>query len=97
MIEFVILIVILIFLYFLFQSRQVKLNPTFETDIKPLFRQFDIDAMEGIIDFTDYDDVKKNADKIYNRVALGDMPCDGGWNGYKVKLFQNWMKSGYSK
>jgi hypothetical protein len=43
--------------------------PTFESDIKPLFREADRDAMIAAFDLWSFADVKANADAI-----LGEMP-----------------------
>jgi len=69
---------------------------SFETDIRPLFRQYDIDEMVDIsgFDLSDYSDVKKRAKLIYTRLADGSMPCDNPWTEEKIALFKNWMDQG---
>jgi hypothetical protein len=66
----------------------------FVTDIRPLFRQQDIDAMTFVFDLGDYEAVKANAPAIYARLADGSMPCDGAWPQDRIALFQQWMNDG---
>jgi hypothetical protein len=69
-------------------------SPSFETDIKPLFRERDRGAMRFMFDLWAYDDVSENADVILQQVRDGDMPCDGAWPGDRVDLFQRWVEGG---
>lgn len=69
-------------------------EPSFERDIKPLFRETDREEMNFAFDLWDYEDVKENADGILERVASGDMPCDGPWPQDKVALFRRWTEAG---
>jgi hypothetical protein len=69
-------------------------DPSFEQDIRPLFRDSDIAAMSSMIDLSSYDDVRSNANEIYERVSEGSMPCDGPWPENKVELFRSWMDAG---
>ena len=68
--------------------------PSFERDIRPLFRQDDVDAMDFAFDLSSYEDVKENAEDIYDRVEDGTMPCDGAWPAERVRLFRAWIDSG---
>jgi hypothetical protein len=68
--------------------------PSFERDIRPLFREGDVDAMDFAFDLSSYDDVRKNAEDIYDRVEEGTMPCDGAWPPDRVQLFRSWIDSG---
>jgi hypothetical protein len=67
---------------------------TFETDIKPLFRERDRSAMMFAFDLWAYDDVKKHANRILPSVRAGVMPCDGQWPSEQVELFERWMDGG---
>jgi hypothetical protein len=67
---------------------------SFEKDIKPLFRQFDVDCMEAWFDLRVHADVSEHADGILERVADGSMPCDEPWDEAKVKLFETWIAEG---
>jgi hypothetical protein len=68
--------------------------PSFETDIKPLFREKDRDSMSSHFDLWSYDDVVRNADNILDRVRAGTMPCDGAWPEDRVELLARWVESG---
>lgn len=70
--------------------------PSFERDIKPLFREEDRDAMDFVFDLWNYQEVKDNADSILDRVMDGTMPCDEEWPAEKIELFRLWMTTGMS-
>jgi hypothetical protein len=70
---------------------------SFATDIRPLFRDEDIDCMKpaGV----DLDDpawmcVPANAKSVYGAVADGSMPPDKPWAADRVSLFKKWMDAG---
>jgi hypothetical protein len=67
---------------------------SYETDIRPLFREKDRSRMEFAFDLWKYDDVKENADAILERLSDGDMPCDGEWPEEQVGLFRRWVEGG---
>jgi hypothetical protein len=69
--------------------------PSFTTDIRPLFRDEDVDEMRFAFDLSQYDEVKSNAASIYERLAEGSMPCDGAWPDERIALFRQWMDEGY--
>jgi hypothetical protein len=69
-------------------------SPSFETDIRPLFRERDQRSMTFAFDLWAYDDVRKNADAILGRLRSGSMPCDGAWPDEQIDLFQRWVESG---
>jgi hypothetical protein len=66
----------------------------FESDIRPLFRPRDRQAMTFAFDLHSYDDVSDNADHILRRLQAGEMPCDEAWPQEKVAIFEQWVKSG---
>jgi hypothetical protein len=68
--------------------------PSFENDIRPLFRDKDRDRMEFAFDLWSYQDVKENAPLILERLQDGDMPCDGPWAPEQVSLFRSWVEGG---
>jgi hypothetical protein len=68
--------------------------PSFEADLKPLFREGDRRSMEFAFDLWSYDDVAQNSDAILGRLRNGSMPCDGAWPDEQVELFQRWMDAG---
>jgi hypothetical protein len=67
---------------------------SFERDIRPLFRDDDIDAMSWAFDLASYDDVRANAEEIYERLADGSMPCDRPWPSEDVGRFRSWIDAG---
>jgi CDGSH-type Zn-finger protein/truncated hemoglobin YjbI/ferredoxin len=66
----------------------------FAQHIKPLFRPMDRQSMKWAFDLWSYEDVKKYADGILQRLQNGSMPCDGAWPREKVETFQRWIKTG---
>jgi hypothetical protein len=66
----------------------------FAQDIRPLFRDKDTQAMSFALDLGSYDDVKSNAEGIYQHLADGTMPCDGAWPPEQVARFKQWMDDG---
>jgi hypothetical protein len=69
-------------------------TPTFERDIRPLFRESDRDAMIAAFDLWSFDDVKANADAIVGAVRAGSMPCDLQWPDEQVEFLQRWIDAG---
>jgi hypothetical protein len=67
---------------------------SFESDIKPLFREGDRDSMQSSFDLWSYDDVSNHADSILAVVAAGSMPCDGAWPKAQVDRFKQWIEGG---
>jgi len=67
---------------------------SFDTDIKPLFREKDRDSMRRAFDLWSYADVSAHADAIGARVKNGTMPCDGAWPADRVELFDRWVEQG---
>lgn len=63
-------------------------------DIRPLFRNKDINSMRWAFDLSVYEDVKANGEGIYQRLVDGSMPCDGQWPAKDVKLFRDWLDEG---
>jgi hypothetical protein len=70
--------------------------PGFAADIRPLFRDQDVEEMQFAFDLGQYDDVKSNAADIYERLADGSMPCDGPWAADRIALFRQWMDGGFA-
>jgi hypothetical protein len=67
----------------------------FESDIRPLFREKDIQSMSAKFDLSSYDDVKASAANILAAVSKGSMPCDGAWPAERVTLFREWVDAGF--
>jgi hypothetical protein len=68
--------------------------PSFERDIRSLFRDKDREAMESAFDLWDHGDVKANAAAILEAVESGGMPCDGAWPPDRVALLRGWIEAG---
>jgi hypothetical protein len=71
-------------------------GPSYEDDIRPLFRERDRRQMEFAFDLWSYADVKENAEAILERLEDGDMPCDGPWSDDRVALFRRWTEGGHA-
>jgi hypothetical protein len=67
---------------------------TYEQDIRRLFRDRDIQSMSFAFDLSSYDDVRANAEAIYEKLAAGSMPCDGRWPAENVERFRTWIDNG---
>jgi hypothetical protein len=67
---------------------------SFESQVKPLFRELDRESMHLAFDLWSYDDVSRHADAILARLRAGTMPCDGAWPQVQVDLFQRWAQGG---
>jgi hypothetical protein len=67
---------------------------SFETDIRPLFREEDVAEMSFAFDLSSYDDVSEHAEEIHARLAEGTMPCDGPWPLEDVERFRRWIDTG---
>lgn len=69
-------------------------TPGFAADIRPLFRSFDIESMKPQgIDLSSYEDVRKHAQNIYERLSSKEMPCDAPWSEARLQDFKKWMES----
>jgi hypothetical protein len=71
---------------------------SFATDIRPLFREEDIECMKpaGIdLDNHAWMRVPANAQNVYAAVSDGSMPPDEPWDAERVSLFKRWMDAGY--
>lgn len=63
---------------------------SFASDIVPLFRPRDVQAMRFMFDLSAYDDVRDNAAAILEVVENGSMPCDESWSDEQVGVFRTW-------
>ena len=68
--------------------------PSFKRDIKPLFRDDDVDSMSFAFDLRSYDDVRANAEEIHERIEDGSMPCDTEWPAEDLQRFRDWIDGG---
>ena len=67
---------------------------TFAAHIKSLFRASDRKSMSFVFDLWSFDDVRKHAEQIAQRLRDGTMPCDGAWPPDRVQLFLDWLNGG---
>ena len=67
---------------------------SYETDIKPLFRERDRQSMRFAFDLWSHEDVSAHADAILERLQAGSMPCDGAWPAERVAVFSRWIRAG---
>jgi hypothetical protein len=68
---------------------------SFAKDIRPMFRDTDVDAMKDFgLDLSSFADVKARAEGIYSTVHDGSMPCDKPWPKEQVARFKRWMDEG---
>jgi len=76
---------------------------SFKADIRPLFTERDVHAMSKAFNLASYDDVKKHAAAIYDRIrriggAVMPPPTprgEGPWPQSRIELFAKWMADGY--
>jgi hypothetical protein len=66
---------------------------SFARDIRPLFRDRDIQSMKFAFDLASYDEVRTHAEAIYAALAAGQMPCDGAWAADE-RRFRSWLDTG---
>jgi hypothetical protein len=67
---------------------------SFDSDVKPLFRESDRASMQKAFDLWDYADVVRYQDAIVDRLADGSMPCDGPWKSGDIQLLRTWIAQG---
>ncbi|HEY2578875.1 MAG TPA: ferritin-like domain-containing protein [Streptosporangiaceae bacterium] len=67
---------------------------SFETHIRPLFREKDRQSMSRAFDLWSVDDVRTHATAILARLRDGTMPCDTTWPPDRTAVFQHWTESG---
>src|SRR5215831_9773569 len=88
-----------------FARRYVNMSDggvSFEHDIRPMFRDIDIDHMEGmgvLLDDHAWMSTPQNAQRVYDFLS-GDeeprMPPDGPfWTDEQMKRLKDWMEGGY--
>jgi hypothetical protein len=73
-------------------------------DIRPLFTERDIRGMSKALNLGNYDDVKKHADAIYDRIrgiggAVMPLPPPDGEGPRlqsRIELFAKWMADGFA-
>jgi hypothetical protein len=76
------------------RKEQMADEVTYEQSIRQLFRDRDIQSMAFAFDLSSYNDVRANAEAIYERLAAGTMPCDGPWPAEDAERFRTWIDNG---
>lgn len=71
-------------------------QPSFERDVRPLFRERDRGSMLEVANFDLWarEDVVEHSQAILERVENGSMPCDQRWPEERVALFRQWVEAG---
>jgi hypothetical protein len=75
-------------------------TPVFELHILPMFRATDREHMRAArLDLSDYDEVRRRADRILDKLAIDMPPVGSGglWPDEWVQLFRRWMESGFKR
>ena len=68
---------------------------SFATDVRPLFRDKDVQSMKSMFDLTRYQDVKNNADGILETVTNGKMPCYQTWSAEQIATLRAWSAKAF--
>lgn len=76
------------------EGASVEQELTYTENIRPLFRDGDVKSMSFTFDLSSYEDVRANAEAIYERLAEGSMPCDRPWPAEQVERFRKWINQG---
>lgn len=68
--------------------------PSYATDIRPLFRDFDRAFVKRLaqVDLDDEEDVKQHADWLAAGLKAGTLPYDANWPAEQVELFLRWAE-----
>ena len=74
--------------------RDIEEPVSFETHVRPMFRESDRRSMAFAFDLWSRDDVSKNAEAILARLRDGSMPCDGAWSSAQIDRFEYWIAMG---
>ena len=67
---------------------------SFERDVRPLFRDEDVEAMQFAFDLSSWDEVREHAEEIHSRLVEGTMPCDAPWPEQDIERFREWIDAG---
>ena len=69
-------------------------RPSYTRHIKQLFRPRDQKSMQFAFDLWSYNDVRKHATAILERLRNHTMPCDGAWPSEWTDVFARWVDTG---
>lgn len=71
---------------------------SFAADIRPLFREGDVDCMKSAgvhLDDATWMSVPANAQSVLHAVSSEMMPPDAPWPKDRVAILQQWIDAGY--
>lgn len=70
--------------------------PSYTTDIRPLFRDFDVETLRRFdnVDLHNVDSVRTSAEMLRQRLQAGTLPYDACWSSKQIKLFDRWVDGG---
>ena len=71
-------------------------NLSYKTDIRPLFRDFDLETLNRFdhIDLNSLDSVRANIEILQERLQAGKLPYDACWSSKQIALFSRWVNEG---
>ena len=77
------------------QHRQLE-RISYETDIRPIFRDFDVETLQKLdgIDLNDVESVRDRAEELRERFDKGYLPYDACLSEDFIELFDRWIDSG---
>ncbi|NET44492.1 MAG: hypothetical protein F6K15_22580 [Okeania sp. SIO2B3] len=67
----------------------------YNVDIRPLFRDFDVETLQQLdgINLNDVENVRANAEKLREGLNRGSLPYDACWSDDQIELFNRWIES----
>ena len=68
----------------------------YESDIRPLFREFDVEILQRLdgIDLDDVESVRVRGEELRERLHKGSLPYDACWSDDLINLFDCWLDGG---
>ncbi|MDJ0591380.1 MAG: ferritin-like domain-containing protein [Pleurocapsa sp. MO_226.B13] len=69
---------------------------SYMTDIRPLFRDFDLVTLKQFdsVDLNDPNSIRANAQMLRQRLEAGTLPYDACWSSKQIALFGRWVDGG---
>ncbi len=69
---------------------------SYQTDIRPLFRDFDLETLKRFdrIDLNSLDSVRAHIETLRERLQAGKLPYDACWSSKQIALFRRWINQG---
>ncbi|MGK7875958.1 MAG: ferritin-like domain-containing protein [Xenococcaceae cyanobacterium] len=68
----------------------------YAADIRPLFRDFDVETLKQLddVDLDNLVSVRANVEALQQRLESGTLPYDASWSPDRIDLFCRWVESG---